>query len=489
MGPAELCQAGLIGGFLGWYLRADQHKRATVKGQQPCWISVLSVQGLYLLRAGSFAILIAFSCGLNLNESPNGPLYGLSDWARDGIIFSSSLLVSAWLLQVVCSHLSSLPSLAQHTPRRWEQISGWLRMTSTRRALWTAVTLGICMAMSAALSTALSYGPSAWLNDGLLNGFNTGLGIGPIYALSSGGAIYLVDNILDRQIGTIRLAEQVSWTWHPLLSSRHIRAGFIVALASLSFFGLLNGLNSALWAGLLDGLNNGLLDGLSYGLSYGLLIGLFNGLVAGLSYGLVAGLSFWLLLGVYQGMTQEHLEDRDRRRFNQGIHYSLRNGLLLSLLGAGIIAGMGVLTVGLIQGLNELSNGSNGLSRGSNGLSNGLSNSWLFLLCGWFVIWTATGGLTILRHYILRLRLASSHTFPLHARHFLDDVTARVLLRRQGGGYGFVHRRLLDYFADQALMLANAPEAPHQTSSVPQTQEGSDFVVNVVDRSTSVKSR
>jgi hypothetical protein len=30
---------------------------------------------------------------------------------------------------------------------------------------------------------------------------------------------------------------------------------------------------------------------------------------------------------------------------------------------------------------------------------------------------------------------------------FLDDATSRILLRRVGGGYAFIHRRLQDYFA------------------------------------------
>ena len=79
------------------------------------------------------------------------------------------------------------------------------------------------------------------------------------------------------------------------------------------------------------------------------------------------------------------------------------------------------------------------------------------------------GGLTILRHYTLRLLLACSHTFPVHVQRFLGDAVARVLLLRVGGGYGFVHRRLLDYFADIALLPVDAPKAVHQTPSVPQS--------------------
>ena len=99
----------------------------------------------------------------------------------------------------------------------------------------------------------------------------------------------------------------------------------------------------------------------------------------------------------------------------------------------------------------------------------GLGDFWLCGLSAWFVLWLATGGLTILRHYTLRLLLARSHTFPLRAQRFLDDACARVLLRRVGGGYGFVHRRLLDYFADTTLLPTDASEAAHQAPSVPQS--------------------
>ncbi|EFH85192.1 hypothetical protein [Ktedonobacter racemifer] len=66
----------------------------------------------------------------------------------------------------------------------------------------------------------------------------------------------------------------------------------------------------------------------------------------------------------------------------------------------------------------------------------------------WLIVWATIGCLTILRHYTLRLQLAWSRNSPLHAQPFLDDAVARVLLKRQGGQYAFVHRPLLDYFED-----------------------------------------
>jgi hypothetical protein len=53
------------------------------------------------------------------------------------------------------------------------------------------------------------------------------------------------------------------------------------------------------------------------------------------------------------------------------------------------------------------------------------------------------------RHYIIRLFLSRSRAFPGRAPRFLNDATARFLLRRVGGGYSFVHRQLLDHLADK----------------------------------------
>jgi hypothetical protein len=38
------------------------------------------------------------------------------------------------------------------------------------------------------------------------------------------------------------------------------------------------------------------------------------------------------------------------------------------------------------------------------------------------------------------------------AQAFLNDATSRILLRRVGGGYNFIHRRLQDYFTDVTVL-------------------------------------
>ncbi|HEY6410657.1 MAG TPA: hypothetical protein VIY29_24660, partial [Ktedonobacteraceae bacterium] len=80
-------------------------------------------------------------------------------------------------------------------------------------------------------------------------------------------------------------------------------------------------------------------------------------------------------------------------------------------------------------------------------------------------------GLTAaVQHYILRFWLSCTHTFPWKAVPFLDDATARILLRRIGGGYSFVHRLLLDYFADLDAQTPLVQEAEQTKTTSGQTK-------------------
>jgi hypothetical protein len=57
------------------------------------------------------------------------------------------------------------------------------------------------------------------------------------------------------------------------------------------------------------------------------------------------------------------------------------------------------------------------------------------------------GGLFAIRHLVLRLALWLRRSAPLHYVPFLDYAVDRLFLRKVGGGYIFLHRMLLEYFA------------------------------------------
>ena len=51
------------------------------------------------------------------------------------------------------------------------------------------------------------------------------------------------------------------------------------------------------------------------------------------------------------------------------------------------------------------------------------------------------------QHFALRFFLWRAGRLPWRYARFLDDAAERILLRKVGGGYIFVHRLLQDYFA------------------------------------------
>jgi hypothetical protein len=58
------------------------------------------------------------------------------------------------------------------------------------------------------------------------------------------------------------------------------------------------------------------------------------------------------------------------------------------------------------------------------------------------------GGSAVIKHYALRLILWRNGYTPFNFIGFLDHCDKLILLKKVGGGYIFIHRMLLDYFAD-----------------------------------------
>ncbi len=57
------------------------------------------------------------------------------------------------------------------------------------------------------------------------------------------------------------------------------------------------------------------------------------------------------------------------------------------------------------------------------------------------------GGLACIQHVVLRFLLWRTGQLPWRLPQFLDYAAERILLRKVGGGYIFIHRLLLEYFA------------------------------------------
>ena len=133
---------------------------------------------------------------------------------------------------------------------------------------------------------------------------------------------------------------------------------------------------------------------------------------------IVGGLIIGLICGVLGGFT--NLTREDKPLPNQGIILSRKIGIcvaLIFLLASGLI--------GLIQGVSVLSFG---------------------LMAGWIAgLYRGLGA--VIKHYALRLVLWHTGKIPFMFIPFLDYCARLILLKKVGGGYIFIHRMLLEYFA------------------------------------------
>ncbi len=213
----------------------------------------------------------------------------------------------------------------------------------------------------------------------------------------------------------------------------------------------------------------------------GLGLGLSEGLGYGLSEALIFGLLYWILLGLLQGVSSEQIEDHARLLPNQGIRRSLHNSVLLALISIGIIGVIGELSVVLGSGLSYALNftffgPSEMLRWGLEGLRWGLEallsygprlEVLILAVCGGLLVGVSYGGLAALRHSILCLLLQRAGVVPRHYVRFLDEAASCILLRKVGGGYSFVHRLLLDYFAELEIKPGSKASAESRQTSMP----------------------
>jgi eukaryotic-like serine/threonine-protein kinase len=216
----------------------------------------------------------------------------------------------------------------------------------------------------------------------------------------------------------ITVIETLRWSWPKARQS--------------ALGGMVSGLVSGLSLGLVGGLGSVLVvfpvvvpdAGLGVRLVFGLAFGLAFGVVFGLASGVVFGLAF----GVGGGLTGGEVEAKAIP--NQGIRRSARSALLSGLIVGGIFGLGNEMLFGLLAGL-----GAELASSLVAGLEFGLVGA------------LAYGGYACLSHLALRLVLWRSGALPWNITRFLDYCADRIFLRKVGGGYIFVHRLLLEYFA------------------------------------------
>ncbi|GAC1475490.1 MAG: hypothetical protein PVS3B1_21110 [Ktedonobacteraceae bacterium] len=410
-------------GLMGWLLSAKSRPVQSQESNRPARRSFW--HWLLEQRAGIFIGLLFF------------------------LILGPFFLLSSILLKIMLKKSDKevpepqIPQPSQGTKKRHIMKS---------EAIRNGITIGLLFGLSSSLTFMLSY----WLyhyglNDMLDAGLTSSLQSVTDFGVTGGLLTVL---LAEKSVG-ISPADSLVWSWKSLGRSLFAKRHITTSLGVASLIGSFSGLSAALNFWLSHGFNGPLL-----------FRGLYYLLIFGLSDGLLAGLVYWLLFGLIQGIARETIEDQWRAIPNQGIQRSARNGLVLGLISATIVW-LSVGLIGVPTGLLDqwtmridlLTYELNWvLSAGIIGLSAGL------------LVGLLNGGLACLRHYVLRFLLRRNGSIPRNYPRFLDFAAKRILLRKVGGGYIFVHRLLLEYFAS----LDDTPPGTKARAQKQQVQSISD---------------
>ncbi len=196
--------------------------------------------------------------------------------------------------------------------------------------------------------------------------------------------------------------------------------------------GIIGGVIWGLW--LIGNLNIAMInatDWTDYLLIFLLLIGLRIGFGFGMCYGMVYCISLF----------KKVMRSVNGNRKTSPASHNLFFGLIIIGLIASVIIGLiSKLDFTQIMGL-IISN----ILGSIFGLLGGLS---VGLLVAVFSGLTVDNDFAIIQQYILQTMMHRRNYFPFHLTIFLDHCVDLIFLRRVGGGYIFVHRLLMEHFAE-----------------------------------------
>lgn len=335
--------------------------------------------------------LIADSFGLSFRLF-NGLAFGLVAGLAFGLVAGLVLGLSGGLTAGIES--------GRQPHRPWSRLSGELarRLPLGLRNEGATPNGDIRLSAQAAW-IAVPFGLTAGLAAGLIGGLVRGLAFGLYTALVVGLGCGLTSTIADALSGglasRIEPTEQMRWSWPKL------RAGLARALMG------------------------GLVGALAFGAVFEVVAGPTVGLVFGVVFGLVVAAVGAIAAGLTAGL-------RDERTVpNEGIRRSAQYALAAGLIG-GLVAGpIGGLASGFVLGLHA-------------GIAAGLGFALTFALALALIF----GGNACLQHYLVRAWLAGDRVAPWRYKRFLEAMAQRLLVRRSGSAFLFVHRLLRDYLAD-----------------------------------------
>jgi hypothetical protein len=233
----------------------------------------------------------------------------------------------------------------------------------------------------------------------------------------------LLSFLLVNNDGFIHRAEILSWSWK-------------------NFWRSIGNLKSLVYSPLV-----GLVVGLIFASKQILQGSMMAAVSMGVSAGVLVGISIHLGFVCMRSLSSRYLPDQQRFRANEGIRRSLKHGLIAGVVGVPVTIFLSLVTTLLAVGATY---GPSSLLKSTILLAIvrlALSNSLLLAPSAGLLMWLLLGGLAFLQHYTLRVVLRCTGIFPPKLVDFLEQAVSCVLLHRVGGGYIFIHRLLLEYFA------------------------------------------
>jgi hypothetical protein len=307
--------------------------------------------------------------------------------ATYGVVFGFSGAASVLLSLALARGVVQIDSLKPDSRSQWS----WPRI---ERGMFTGIVISLAVGLPHALAYALTHSSDLGLVHGLLFGFGQGLIIGLSVGLAIGLAFALVDIDTDQPA--------VHWRWSPR------RLGTAVLAAAV------------------------------YGLTYWLLFVVSVQAMVGpaneAAFVLLVGLIFWITFSLGHALVPDHTQPPPAPAPAQALSASLRAATPPAIVITSLVA----LTVACATYLTS-ANVAEAL---------GLHLVTPMVLAGTLTFWF-TGGGVWLAHHVARWAASKAGLLPRDLFGFLAHADERLLLRRAGGGYQFLHRALQEHIANQ----------------------------------------
>jgi hypothetical protein len=351
--------------------------------------------GSILATAALVAGVVAVSALLYLGQRnsiccPLQRPYTLADWRAEAAVYGAGI----GLLTVALGLLARTPLLAARSPSPSSRFIDLRRFTM--RDVRNALVVAVLVSVAVAATDALGHGTGYVLRNA------------PGAAVDYGIVTMILSMVMSERTAGIRPVEVFVVSWRGVL--RHLTNLRLV------------------WPGLLFAAA-AVLANVSGGLPNQLPV-----VRGSIVLGLIVFLVYLLAFHFYSALAGDLMPDRGRIEPNVGMHRSARNALVIGIGAACVGWSINVLGAAAVGGPQSALHAAVTYALGVGGAT-GLVFGLLY------------GGEACSQHTLLRLLLAVEGWLPFRAVRLLNEAESRILLRRVGGGYAFMHDLFRDHLA------------------------------------------